>query len=85
MANQENWVAVCWIGGQYDRIVYDVNRRNISTKPPFTIGQVVELKKLKGTRPGQKGEIVRAEKSLVGSSKKASVKNSDKENVARSK
>ena len=34
-------------------------------KPPFKIGQIVELKKLKGARPGQKGEIIRAEKSQL--------------------
>ena len=65
----------------YDGFVYDVNRRNLSTKPPFTIGQEVKLKKLKGTCPGQKGEIVRDDKSLVGSSKRAAAKNSNKENM----
>ena len=62
---KENWISIKWIGGRYDGIVYDINKRNVNTKPPFKIGQIVGLKKLKGARPGQKGEIIRAEKSLL--------------------
>ena len=42
-----------------------MNRRNINAKRPFKIGQIVELNKLKGARPGRKGKVVTEEKSLM--------------------
>ena len=64
----ENWVSIRWIG-RYDGIIYDINRRNINAKLPFELGQIVELKKLKGMRPGQKGEIMMAQESLYWQNK----------------
>ena len=43
----ENWIAVKWIGGKFDGVVYDINRHNTNAKPPFKLGQIVELKKFK--------------------------------------
>ena len=61
--NWDNWLLIKWLGGKYNSIVYRINRRNISSKPPYEVGQVVELKKLRGTRSGQKGEIVEVAES----------------------
>ena len=48
----ENWITVKWIGGKFDRVMYDINRRNINAKPPFKLGQIVELKSAENSIPG---------------------------------
>ena len=58
--NTDNWIQIEWIGGKFDGIIYDINIRSVVEKPPFKIGQEVTLCKINGSRPGQKGRIVKA-------------------------